>query len=281
MTLCVRNLREFVRNKTRLIFSLVFPFFFIFIFSEIFAAFTPDEIPGFNIDPISLMLAGMVIATVFEFSLRIASSTIDDMLSGFMREVLVSPVSRLSVAVGQFLSSAIISTLQGFVILLVGVIIGFRVESFVTVFWIIGAMVFVGFAFSGFGLFIATRTKSIQTFQILSMAITMPMLFLSGAYFPVSSLPTSIQFLSRFNPLTYAVIFFRSVSLEFMDAPIEVLRYLDLAIDIGPVTITPWLAALILTGFGALFLLLSTFAFMKTDFSKMSRNAGDSIDNEF
>jgi 5-methyltetrahydrofolate--homocysteine methyltransferase len=59
------------------------------------------------------MLAGIVIATVFQFSLSISSTTISDMASGFMKEVLVSPVSRLSIAGGQFLSGAVIGTIKG------------------------------------------------------------------------------------------------------------------------------------------------------------------------
>ena len=280
--LCKRNLVEFVRNRTRLIFTLVFPFFFLFVFSEIFTQFIPADIPGLNAEPIVVALVGMVIATVFEFSLRIASSTIDDMLSGFMREVLVSPVSRFSVAMGQFLSSAIIATLQGFVVLLVGVIIGFRVQSIWTVFAVLGAMVFVGFVFAGFGLFVATRTKSIQTFQILSMAIQMPMLFLSGAYFPLNSLPSTLRIITLLNPLTYAVAFFRAVSLELMGAPTELMLApgINVALEIGNFVVTPWISALFLFGFGALFLFLSTFAFMRTDFSKMSRNAGDDLSGE-
>ena len=115
--LCGRNLKDFVRNKTRLAFSIIFPFFFIYVFSAIFENFVADA--PIDIEPIFIMLAGIAIATVFDVTLRISSSTIDDMSSGFMKEVLVSPVSRLSVASGQFLSGAVIGTLHGLLIMLV------------------------------------------------------------------------------------------------------------------------------------------------------------------
>ena len=275
LALCTRNLKEFVRNKTRLIFSLIFPFFFIYIFSEIFTG-----VGGGSVDSISYMLAGIVIATVFEFALRISSSTIDDMLSGFMKEVLVSPVSRLSIAMGQFLSSAIISTLQGFVILIVGFVIGFRIAEPITIVYIIFAMIFVGFVFAGFGLWLASITKSIQTFQIVSMAITMPMMFLSGAYMPIQMLPDTLQHVARFNPLTYTVMLFRGISLEQMGASRDVLLQLELAMQVGNFTITPWMAIPILAAFGTIFLLLSTLTFTRVDFSRMSRNSGDSLDGD-
>jgi len=275
LSLCKRNLIEFVRNKTRLVLSLIFPFFLIYIFSGIFEVAGTGEI-----DATSIMLAGIVIATVFEFALRISSSTISDMLSGFMKEVLVSPVSRLSIALGQFLSSAIIATLQGYVILGVSFIFGFRISSPLTLLYMTIAMIFVGFVFAGFGLFIAANTRNMQTFQIVSMAITMPMMFLSGAYIPIQALPTVLEYIARFNPLTYTVIFFRAISLEQLGQPTEVLLAEGLAFNIGNFTITPWIAAGILAIFGALFLFLSTLAFTRADFSKMSRNAGDSIDED-
>jgi len=269
--LCVRNLKDFVRNKARLVLTLVFPFFFIYIFSAIFQM-------GDLENPISVMLVGIAIATVFDVTLRISSSTIEDMASGFMKEVLVSPVSRLSIAGGQFLSGALIATIQGLIILLGGVFLGFRISQPITVLYIILAMMFIGFVFAGFGLFLATKTKSTQTFQIVSVAITMPMTFLSGAYIMFNMLPRIPQIIGYFNPLTYAVSFFRAVSLEGLHASqYEQLRE-GMAIQIGDFVVTPLISALFLLGFGALFLLLATWSFVKTDFSKVSRGAGEAIE---
>ena len=269
--LWLRNLKAFARDKTRLIFSIIFPFFFIYIFSSIFK----NE---FIENPVSYMLAGIIIATVFDFSLRISSSTIDDMVSGFMKEVLVSPVSRLTIAAGQFLSSATISTLQGFIILVVGFFIGFRVTSPLTILYVVLIMIFVGLVFSGFGLFIATNTKNIQTFQVVSMAITMPMTFISGAYIPFALLPQLLVYIGYFNPMTYAVALFRVVALEKAALPTENLINEELAFQIGEIVITPLISILILLVFGLLFLFLSTLSFLRTDFSRINRNKNHSIE---
>lgn len=269
--LWLRNIKAFVRDKTRLVFSIIFPFFFIFVFSSIFK----NE----NIDnPITYMLAGVIIATVFEFSLRISSSTIDDMASGFMKEVLVSPVSRLSVAAGQFLSSATISMIQGLIIFIFGFFIGFRITSPMTIFYIIFSMIYIGLVFSGFGLFIATRTKNTQTFQVVSMAITMPMTFISGAYIPFSLLPKMLVNVGYINPMTYAVAFFRAIALEKNNLPASELIKEELAFQIGSFVITPLVSMLILLVFGSIFLVLSTLSFIRTDFSKINRNKSDSIE---
>ncbi|MCL2606753.1 MAG: ABC transporter permease [Coriobacteriia bacterium] len=268
-----RNIRAFWRNKPALIFNLVFPFFFIFVFAEIFRN---DYIEN----AISFMLAGIIIAVVFDSAIRISSNTIDDMTSGFMREVLVSPVSRLTIAIGQFASSATVATLQGIIIFVVGFAIGLRISSPITILYALLAMLFVGLVFAGFGLFLATRAKNIQTFQAVSMAITMPMTFLSGAYIPLSMLNDFLTTVAYFNPMTYAVILFRSIVLERTGDPTEQLIMQELAFKVGDFTIEPVHAALILAAFGVLFLLLSTISFIRLDFSRMNRNKNDSLEIE-
>ena len=269
--LWARNMKEFVRDKTRLIFSLIFPFFFVYVFSAIFQN---DHIDN----AITYMLAGIISSTVFEVSLRVSSSTITDMTSGFMKEVLVSPISRLSIAIGQFLSSATISTAQGFLILIVGFFIGFEISSPLTLIYIVLSMIYIGLVFSGFGLFIATRTKNTQTFQIVSMAITMPMTFISGAFIPFSLLPETLRYIGYLNPLAYAVALFRAISLEKLDLSPSRLILEELAFDIAGFVVTPSVSLIILLIFGALFLVLSTSAFLNADFSKINHSKSDSIE---
>ena len=271
LALCMRNIKAFVRNKAQLISSFLFPFFFIFVFSAIFK----NE---FIENPETYMLAGIVISTVFDFSLRISSSTIDDMTSGFMKEVLVSPVSRFSIASGQFLSSAVIGTLQGIVIIAIGYFIGFRVSTPLTIVYAVFAMFFVGIVFSGFGLFLATSAKNIQTFQVISMVITMPMTFISGAYIPFNKLPDFLMYIGYINPMTYAVAFFRSVTLEKMNLSAEELIKQELMFQIGGFQITPLVSMLILAAFGLLFLFLATSSFIRLDFSRINRNKNDAIE---
>jgi len=269
--LWVRNLRGFVRNKPALIFNLIFPFFFVFVFSEIF------NMGGVE-NPISYMLAGIIAAVVFDSSFRVSSSTIDDMTSGFMKEVLVSPVSRLNIAVGQFVSSATVAMVQGVLIYGVGFIIGYRITTPITVFLSLIAMIFMGLVLAGFGLLIATVSKNTQTFQAISIAITMPMTFLSGAYIPLTMLPSALQWAAYFNPMTYAVSLFRVVTLEKINAPVDELIGEGLAFEMFGVTVGPAESFVVLLVFGAVFLGLATLAFARVDFSRMNRNKEDYLE---
>jgi len=266
-----RGLKAFIRNRTGLIFSIIFPFFFIYVFGAIFK----NE---FIENPIAYMLSGVIITTVFESSLNLASSTVDDMVSGFMKEVLVSPAKRIAVAAGQLLSAATVSTLQGILILIIGLFIGIKFTTWTTPLYILFAMLCVGTVFSSVGLFLATKVRSGQTFQIVKTAITMPLTFISGAYIPLSMLPMTLRYIAYINPMTYATAFFRMIVLEKTDLTNAELVQEGLAIDINGFIVTPIMSFTIIIALGIIFLILSTNSFVKTDFSRINRSSNDASD---
>lgn len=266
-----RNIKIFARNRVQLIFTIIMPFFFLYVFSAVFKIENIEN-------PVNYMLAGIVITTVFQTSLTIATSTIEDIVSGFMKEVLVSPVKRIQIAAGQLLSAATIATLQGIIILVIGYFIGLKFTSWITPFAVIGVMILVGLVFSGLGLFIAALVKNSQTFQIVITAITMPLTFLCGAYIPLSMLPNILQVSAYFNPMTYTTAFFRTIILEKTSLTTDQLIAEQLAFKIGSYVITPSISMAIVIIFGLVFLFLSTYVFSKVDFSRINRSKSKEAD---
>ena len=271
VALWFRNIKIFTRNRVQLVFTIIMPFFFLYVFSAIFKN---DSIQN----PVNYMLAGIVITTVFQTSLTIATSTIEDIVSGFMKEVLVSPVKRIQIATGQLLSAATIATMQGIIILFIGYFIGLKFTSFITPFAVIIVMIVVGLVFSGLGLFLATLVKDSQTFQIVITAITMPLTFLCGAYIPLSLLPKVLQYVAYFNPMTYTTAFFRTIILEKTSLTTDQLIAEQLAFKIGNFVITPFISMVIVLIFGLIFLLLSTYVFSRVDFSRINRSKSKEAD---
>jgi len=265
VALWFRNIKIFARNRVQLVFTIIMPFFFLFVFSSVFK--------NQNIEnPVNYMLAGIVITTVFQTSLTVATSTIEDIVSGFMKEVLVSPVKRIQIATGQLLSAATIATMQGIIILFIGYFIGLKFTSWITPFAVIGVMIVVGLVFSGLGLYIATLVKNSQTFQVVITAITMPLTFLCGAYIPLSMLPKALQYIAYLNPMTYTTAFFRTIILEKTSLTTDQLVAEQLAFKIGGFVITPPISMVIVIIFGLIFLLLSTYVFSRVDFSRINRS---------
>ena len=139
-------------------------------------------------------------------------------------------------------------------------------------------MICVGLVFSGVGLYLATIVRSGQTFQIVKTAVTMPLTFLSGAYIPISMLPTSLKYIAYLNPMTYATAFFRMIVLEKTHLSTIQLANEGLVIDVNGFIVTPFMSFVIIVGIGLIFLLLSTNSFIKTDFSEINRSSSDASD---
>lgn len=263
--LWLRNIRGFVRDRVKLITSLVIPFFFLYVFKSIFKT---DQVE----DPTAFLLAGIIVATVFQTSLNIATSTIDDTVSGYMKEILVSPTSRFQVALGQILSAATIATTQGILILILGFFTGLSFDHWYTLIYVLLALMLVGLVFSGLGLFLASMVKSSSTFQVVQQAVVLPFTFLSGAYIPLAFLPDVLRFIAYFNPMTYTTAFFRTIMLEKGGLTQTEWVELGLAFDLNGFIVTPWMSGIIITAFGALFLFLATNSFVRADFNKISRS---------
>ncbi len=267
LALWLRNIKLFVRNRVQLILIMVMPFFYLYLLSTIFKSTNISN-------PVSYVLAGIVIIVVFQTSMNIAVSTIEDIVSGYMKEVLVSPVKRIQIAAGQILSSTTVATFQGILILIVGYFVGLKYTSILTPVAVIASMILVGLVFSSFGLFLAASVKNSQTFQIVSMAVTTPITFLCGVYVPLSLLPNGLQFIALLNPMTYAAAFFRTLTLEKMSLSTDELMAEQLAFKVSHFVITPQISIMIVLIFGILFLLLSTAAFTRVDFSRINRSGG-------
>lgn len=263
--LWLRNIRGFVRDRVKLITSIIIPFFFLYIFKSVFKT---DQVE----DPTAFLLAGIIVATVFQTSLNIATSTIDDTVSGYMKEILVSPTSRFKVALGQILSAATIASTHGILILIIGFFTGLSFDHWYTVIFVLLTLMLVGLVFSGLGLFLASMVKSSSTFQVVQQAIVLPFTFLSGAYIPLAFLPDALRFIAYFNPMTYTTAFFRTIMLEKGGLTQTEWVELGLAFELNGFVVTPWMSGLIITAFGVLFLFLATNSFIRADFNKISRN---------
>jgi len=263
--LWLRNVKLFLRNRVQLVLIVVMPFFYVYLLSAIFKTASVSN-------PVQFLLAGIVSIVLFQTSLNIATSTIDDIVSGYMKEVLVSPVKRIQIALGQILSSTTVAALQGLMILIVGWFLGMTYTSVFTPIAVLAAMIGVGLVFSSLGLFLAASVKNAQTYQIVSMAVTTPVTFLCGVYVPLSLLPEGLQLAALLNPMTYAASFFRALSLEKMSLPADELLAEQLAFKLGGFIITPQISMWIVAAFGLLFLLLSTAVFAKADLSAINRS---------
>lgn len=139
-------------------------------------------------------------------------SVVWDREFGFLKEVLVAPISRAAVSIGKTLGSATVALIQGLVILLFSPLIGISVSAG-TLLALLGLMFLLAAAMGSFGVLLATRIRSMEAFQATMQMLMFPMVFLSGAFFPLQGLPSWMNVLVKLNPATYGIAPIREVML--------------------------------------------------------------------
>jgi ABC-2 type transport system permease protein len=134
---------------------------------------------------------------------------------GFLREMLVAPISRASIIWGKCLGGAVVATGQSLVLLALLGAVGLPYDP-VLIVQFLGCLFLGSLLLTALGVLLSTRVKTIQAAMPLSQLMIMPMMFLSGSLFPLSGLPHWLSVLTRFNPLTYVVQPMREFALSHL-----------------------------------------------------------------
>ncbi len=124
---------------------------------------------------------------------------------GFLKETLVAPTSRLKIMIGRTLGGATVVLLQGFIILFLSFLVGFRPQSIILLFLSFIFIFIVALLFTALGTAIASVLEDMQGFQLIMNFLVMPLFFLSGALFPLDGAPKTFKIIATFNPLSYGV----------------------------------------------------------------------------
>ncbi|MBL7075088.1 ABC transporter permease [candidate division KSB1 bacterium] len=199
----LRELKRFLRAKSRVIGSLGMPFFFLAILG--IGLDRSFRIPGLQDNYIAFVAPG-IIGMVLLFSSVISGiSVIWDRKFGFLKEMLVAPISRTSIVAGKTLGGTTTAVIQALLMLGVALIVGAKVHSIIGLFISVLFMIIIAASFVGVGLAFASRMEDPHGFQLIINFIIMPIFFLSGAFFPLDNLPQWLKVISLLNPLTYGV----------------------------------------------------------------------------
>src|SRR3990172_6039732 len=202
-TMWLREMLRFWRSKSRIIGSLATPFFFLVILGPGFSA--SFQIPGGGNFDKSYLAPGLIGMAVLFSSLMGGVSIIWDREFGFLKEILIAPVSRFFVALGKAVGGVTTSIIQGILIMIIAWVIGIKFVSFQGAIAAIVVMFIMGIGFIGLGIALASRIESHEGFQMVMSFLTMPLVLLSGAFFPIANLPGWLKTLVYANPLTYGV----------------------------------------------------------------------------
>jgi ABC-2 type transport system permease protein len=211
ITIWQREIIRYLRDKTRIFSTLVQPLMFLAIFGSGLRQTLAQG--NFGIDFIQFMYPGIIAMSVMGVAFFSTISTVWDREFGFLKEILVAPVSRTAIAIGKTLGAATIASLHALILLILAPFIGISIHLAI----IPGLFIFMlllSFAISGMGLLIASLMKTTESFGLLMQILVFPMFFLSGAFFPLTAVPAWMAALSALNPLSYGVDAFRQLILN-------------------------------------------------------------------
>jgi len=200
--LWLRQLKKYYRSRARMIGHLAQSVLFLvalgFGFGPIY-----QKAGGGNY--IQFIAPGIMAMSVIFSAMFTGIDVIYDRQFGFLKETLVAPVPRWTIMLGRTFGGATVSTIQGIIIFFIALLIGFRPENIFMAPLVIVYMMLIAVFFTAFGTAIASKMEDMQAFPLIINFLIMPLFFLSGALFPLSGLPKTMQTIIYANPLSYGV----------------------------------------------------------------------------
>jgi ABC-2 type transport system permease protein len=197
-----RELIRFAHDRIRIVTALVQPVLFLFVLGGGLRSLTAAATRGTSLS--TLIFPGVLATTVMFTAVFSAVTIVWDREFGFLREMLVAPVRRSAIVVGKSLGGATVATIQGVLVLCLAGLVGVPYSP-VLLLTLLGELLLLGFTLTAFGMAIAAGIRKVQSIMGVMQMVLMPLMFLSGALFPLANLPAWLHVLTHVNPLTYAV----------------------------------------------------------------------------
>ncbi|MBI2874022.1 MAG: ABC transporter permease [Firmicutes bacterium] len=206
----LREIKTFIRERARIVGMIAQPLLYLLVMGKgLASAMSLDAAPG-GLDYVKFMYPGIIGMSILFTSIFSAVSIIWDREFGFLKEVLVAPVPRWGVAVGKSWGGATVALFQSAILISLAPLLGIRLTPGLVV-RLLPLAFLISFAITSMGVAIAARMESMQGFQMVMNFLVMPLFFLSGAMFPVSSAPAWMKNLMVINPLSYGIDGLRNV----------------------------------------------------------------------
>ena len=205
-----REFKKFLREKSRLLGTMARPILWLFVVGGGLSRMVKTE--G-GVSYLQFIFPGMIGMTILFASIFSAISIVWDREFGFLKEILVAPISRFSIVFGKAMAGTTISLVQALIMVAFIPVLGIHI-TLVQFFLLMFTSGLLAFSLTAFGILVASRMSSYEGFNIIMNFLVMPIFFLSGAMYPVKLLPPVLKELTHINPLTYGVDALKNVLLS-------------------------------------------------------------------
>lgn len=216
-----RELKKWYQNPFVLVMGVVQPVLWLALLGKAMniGSIIPSSLPGVSsaqimmqtfgtTDYFSFMAMGMVAFTTVFTTAFVGMSVVWDKRLGFMNKVLSTPVSRSVIILAKVFSASVRAIFQALIVTAVAFALGLVVGTNFSVFSILGvfSMVFLlSVGLSSLFTALTLRTTRMETPQAIIQLITLPLMFASSAYFPITQMPEWLQVIASVNPISYAI----------------------------------------------------------------------------
>jgi ABC-2 type transport system permease protein len=253
LTLWNKHMRKFLANPMEMFGLAIQPVLWVVLYGVGMRSMMGAAMPGTGDSYVSFMLPGIVALSALGGAIGGGSVWLTERLRGIVKEYLVAPIPRLSILMGNALSTMTKSLFQAVLILIVGVLMGADLSPN-PLGWLGGLGLVAGFGlgFSGIALGMASSTDNPGAYHSMIMLLNLPLLFLSNALYPMSTLPLWMRIGAYLNPTSYVIDGVRQMMLK------------DGAALVGGGVLPLWLCFTVVAAFAALGMWMASSAFKKS-----------------
>jgi ABC-2 type transport system permease protein len=259
---CHRELLRWATDRRRIVAGMVQPLLWLFVLGTGLSQVVRPGTEG--VDFRTFLFPGVLATSVMFTAVFSGVSVVWDREFGFLREMLVAPISRTSIMAGKCLGGAIVATVQSLVLVALAPLVGVPYSPVMLV-EIVGILFLASLAITAFGLLLGARVSNIQSVMPVIQTVITPMMFLSGALYPTNNLPGWLALATKLNPLTYAVLPMREVMFSHLHLPAAAATALAPGLTWFGWHVPIGLQLLVLAGLGAVAFAVAVVRFGRTD----------------
>lgn len=197
-----RQMKRYWRTRSRILGAIGQPILFLLALGYGLGAVYEQAGQG---NYLHFLVAGVILQAILFSGVFWGMQILFDKRFGFLKEMMVAPISRLRILLGNALGGATISMMQGLVVLIVALFFGFRPDDWAMLPIAAAIMIALSLALTSFGASIASMVEDFQGFQAINNFLVFPLFFLSSALYPLTNAPEFLKFLGTINPLSYGV----------------------------------------------------------------------------
>lgn len=245
-----KHMKKFRANPMEMFGLAIQPILWVVLFGVGMKSLMSPAMPGAGDAYITFMVPGIVALSALGGAVGGGSVWLTERLRGIVKEYLVAPIPRLSILMGNALSTMTKSLFQATIILIVGILMGAKFSAN-PLGWLGGLLLVAGYGlgFSGVALATASSTDNPAAYHGMIMVLNLPLLFLSNALYPLDSLPTWMRIGALINPTSYVIDGVRQMMLK------------DGAALAGGEVLALWLCFIVVAAFSALGMWMAYSAF--------------------